>query len=122
MIGQPLIRDTIDPDRMRVVETYGGAVLNLPGAKEIMESMGPELQAVVYEGWKLIEGGGDVELYYLPDDPDELNNLAETDRDRVAQLREVIASWANSIESGTAEEAELDEEDVEALRSLGYVE
>lgn len=122
MVGEPLIRNEIDPERLRVVETYGGAVLNLPGAKEIMESMGPELQAVVYEGWKLIESGHEVELYYLPDDPDELNDLADTDVERVAQLRQLIASWSETVETGVSEEAELNEADVEALRSLGYVE
>jgi arylsulfatase A-like enzyme len=121
MIGQALLRTDIDPDRLRVVETYGGAVLNLPGAREIMESMGPELQAVVVDGWKLIEGNDDVELYYLPEDPGELNNLAGADRDRVARLKKVIASWADAVTPSESEEADLDEEDIEALRSLGYV-
>lgn len=121
MAGQALVNTLPDQERLRVVETYGGAVVNLPGAREIMESMGPEFQAVVFEGWKLIEGGENVELYYLPDDPGELNNLAGTNRERVAQLREIIASWSKTVETVDGDEADLTGEDVEALRSLGYV-
>ncbi len=121
MVGQALVNTLPDGERLRVVEAYGGAVLNLPGAREIMENQGPDLQAAVFEGWKLIEGKGDVELYYLPDDPGELNNLANSNRERVAQLREIIASWAQTVESVAGDEAELSGEDVEALRSLGYV-
>lgn len=121
MAGQPLLLSKPNAERLRVVETYGGAVLDLPGAKEIMTSAGPEWQAVVFEGWKLIEGQNKTELYYLPSDPDELNNLAETDRERVAQLKDIISNWTASVKPVDANEAELSGEDVEALRSLGYV-
>jgi arylsulfatase A-like enzyme len=121
MAGEALLRQQPGLERLRVVETYGGAVFNLPGAKEIMESAGPDWQAVVFEGWKLIEGHNDTELYYLPDDPDELVNLAAGNRERVTRLRRIIDSWTAAVTPAGANAAELSGEDVQALRSLGYV-
>jgi hypothetical protein len=40
----------------------------------------------------------------------------------VAKLRQVIESWSEAVEAVAGEEAKLSAQDVEALRSLGYVE
>lgn len=124
MVGLNVLRSDPDRERTRVVETYGGAVINLPGAKEIMANAGPELQAVLNGGWKFIvnDDGEERELYFLPDDPGELRNLAASESDRVAAMAAILETWTATVEAVASEEAELTEEDVEALRSLGYVE
>lgn len=124
MAGLNLLAGDPDPKRLRVVETYGGAVINLPGAKEIMANAGPEYQAVLDDGWKFIldDGSEEGELYYLPHDPKELHNAAEAEPERAAALAKVIREWSETIDSGTSEGAALKQEDIEALRSLGYVE
>jgi arylsulfatase A-like enzyme len=121
MQGATLTRALPAADRVRVVETYGGAVLNVPGAKEWMTKAGPELQCAVRGGWKLIREGGRTELYYLPDDPREEHNLAGKAPDRLASLELSITGWTASIVSGKSIDANLSAEDVDALNSLGYV-
>ncbi len=121
MRGANLMRGLPHADRVRVVEAYGGAVLNLPGAKVWMTKAGPELQSVIRGGWKLIRQGGASELYYLPDDPQEAHNLAGKTPERLASLESSIAGWAALVVSGNAVDADLSAEDVEALESLGYV-
>lgn len=108
-------------DRIRVVETYGGAVLNIPGAKELMTASGPDLQSAISGGWKLITEGEETELYYLPNDPGEKFNLASRSPDRLSALAETIAEWSKTVGSNLGTDAVLTDEDVEALRSLGYV-
>lgn len=121
MLGLRLTRALPDPDRVRIVETYGGAVLNVPGAKELMTASGPELQSAISGGWKLITEGGEPELYYLPNDPNEQFNLATRSPDRLSSLTEKIAQWSKTISNNKATAATLSDEDIEALKSLGYV-
>lgn len=120
MQGVVLTKALPGADRIRVVETYGGAVLNIPGAKELMTASGPELQSAISGGWKLIEGT-EPELYYLPNDPNETFNLATRSPDRLSSLTVKIEQWSKTVSSNRAEDAQLSNEDVEALRSLGYV-
>ncbi len=107
--------------RPRAVETYGGAVPKLPGVKAIMENAEPQWCGVLLEGWKLIFEGQKEELYRLPDDPGELNDLSGGRRDKVRELRAVFSEW----EAATARAAQtgevLREEDIRALESLGYI-
>lgn len=121
MEGLVLTKDLPGADRVRVVETYGGAVLNIPGAKELMTASGPEMQTAISGGWKLITEETGPELYYLPNDPDEKFNLASNSPDRLTALKEKIAQWSKTVSNNRAEDAPLSNEDVEALKSLGYV-
>jgi arylsulfatase A-like enzyme len=120
-LGVSLISAPPAPDRVRVMETYGGAVLNVPGVKAMMADAGPQRLGVLLEGWKLILTGRDVELFHLPDDPKELSNLALEQPDRVAQLRALIDEWDNANATLTNHAADLTDEDRDALKSLGYI-
>ncbi len=121
MTGINLFAANAPSSRTRVVETYGGAVLNIPGAKEIMTNMGPQLQGVLVGDWKLVLDGKQGELYNLARDPKEIENLAETHPERMEKLAQIIRDWTQSVEAGVAADAELTDEDVEALDALGYV-
>jgi hypothetical protein len=122
MMGLDLTKHTPPADRPRVVETYGGAVPGVPGAKAVMASRPPMRQSVIKGEWKLIVGGPKPELFNIRTDPGELNNLIGEEKPRVAELRKLIEDWDAKIPKGTAEAAELTNEDVDALKSLGYVE
>jgi hypothetical protein len=76
---------------------------------------------VIHDGWKLIRGSGP-ELYYLPDDPKEEKDLAAQRPDRVKDLTDLVEKWNEQCPRGHAVEAHLDADDVQALKSLGYLE
>ena len=122
MLGVDLIANPPAMDRVRVVETYGGAVPHIPGAKAVMAGRPPMRQAVFSENWKLIIGGNGPELFDLAKDAAELTNLAKQDRTRVESLTKHIADWDSATPRSDASEAQLNEQDVDALKSLGYVE
>lgn len=122
MLGMNLLAETPPADRVRVVETYGGAVPHLPGARALMAGRPPMRQGVLLTHWKLILGSG-AELFDLKADPAELTNLAEEEPQRVDEMKALIAAWnANFTHNASGEDAELNEEDLEALESLGYLE
>jgi len=121
MQGLVLTRELPGPDRVRVVEAYGGAVINLPGAKALMTRAGPDMQAAIFEGWKLIRGSDERRLFFLPEDPGEERDLAESAPARLAWIEAAIEKWSQSVSVGAPVENGLSAEDVEALKSLGYV-
>lgn len=109
--------------RPRVIETYGGAVIDLPGIRSLMEDDPPQRQAVLYGEWKLILGEGEPLLFNLKADPQELENVAADHQQTVLELRAMIEEWsAKYPQSADAEAVELTDEDVDALRTLGYIE
>jgi choline-sulfatase len=121
MLGLNLLEEEAPADRARVIETYGGAVPKIPGVKALLSDAGPIRQGVLIEGWKLILNGRDEELFYLPDDPGELENLAPENPEKTAALRRLIEEWDQAAEKGISGGESLDEEDIRALESLGYV-
>ncbi len=122
MEGLDLLNGPVPPDRVRVVETYGGAVPKVPVFDELMAGRPPMRQGVLKEGWKLILDGSEPELFYLPGDPGELDDRADSEPRQVEALTALIAAWNEDTAAGTAVEPSLRREDMEALRSLGYVE
>ncbi len=62
------------------------------------------------------------ELYDLESDPGELNNLAERDPRRVAELNRLLDDWERRHEPAERppEAIELDPSTVEELRALAY--
>ncbi|HEO71329.1 MAG TPA: hypothetical protein ENN80_08700, partial [Candidatus Hydrogenedentes bacterium] len=72
MLGIDLLHEEPPASRPRVIETYGGAVPKLPGARALMADQPPQRQGVLLEGWKLILDELDCpELFHIPDDPME---------------------------------------------------
>jgi len=122
MFGVDLIKNPPAMDRIRVVETYGGAVPHIPGAKAVMAGRRPMRQAVLLEGWKLILGGGGPELFDLRKDAAEITNLVKQEHQRFEAMSKHIQAWDVATPRNDANEAQLNEQDVDALKSLGYVE
>ncbi len=121
MLGRNLLAKEGSNPRTRFVETYGGAVPKLPGLRAFLRDKSPQRRGVIHDGWKLIRGAGP-ELYYLPDDPKEEKNLASQLPDRVKDLTDLVEKWNEQCPHRHAVEAHLDADDVEALKSLGYLE
>lgn len=121
MLGKNLLAENPAMSRTRVVETYGGAVPKMPGAKALMADAAPQRMGVILEGWKLILGARHPELFHLPEDPGELNNLASAMPEKVAALRHLIEAWEKEYPRGKARETSLTDDDIEALKSLGYL-
>lgn len=122
MQGLDVLNADIPATRARVIETYGGAVVNIPGAKEIMTAKGPQLQGILVGDWKLVLDGKRPELFRLDEDPGELENVADLHPELVAKLTHSIQLWSDAVANRVSDEAELSAEDVEALKALGYVE
>jgi arylsulfatase A-like enzyme len=121
MKGLDLLNDTLPEDRDRVIETYGGAVLNMPGVKDLMAGAEPILQGVISGEWKAIFDGGQAELYHLAEDPMEEQDLAAQRMDIVDELRAKLEAWDAGEERAEQSGEALTEDDLEALRSLGYI-
>lgn len=120
MLGRNLLQDEGVPS-YRFVETYGGAVPHLPGARALLADRPPMRQGVVQDGWKLILDGNHAEMYNLAEDPMEQNDVAEEMPERVEDLRRLIEEFNARTARGQASEAPLTRDDLEALESLGYI-
>jgi arylsulfatase A-like enzyme len=65
---------------------------------------------------------GDIHEYYdLEKDPDELTNLYPAMAEEAAPLMALLDAWLASATPGADEAPEMDEETLEMLRSMGYV-
>lgn len=122
MQGIDLLQADHATPRTRVVETYGGAVPNLPGAKALMADKDAQLQSVISGQWKLITDSERHELFDLGADPGELVNLADEHPERVEKLAAIIEEWSVATSSGESEDVALSDEDIAALEALGYIE
>jgi arylsulfatase A-like enzyme len=104
----------------------------LPG-EDVFDGDGPRFALCEQRGeWALIEGGYKLielqagpHLFDLAQDPGEKVNLAPSDAARLATLRLVSEGVRRSVVVPPREAdwigTELDEEDVEALKGLGYM-
>ena len=68
----------------------------------------------------LFEGGYESELFDLLNDPGETTNVLAKHADLASRLEALLNEWADGI--GPMRQRELDEELLEDLRALGYVE
>lgn len=75
--------------------------------------------------WKLIripiQAGVMWELYDLENDPEEMSNLSVARPDAVGALRVPLEAWLESIRKEEAAAPIVDDETLEGLRSLGYI-
>ncbi len=123
MLGYDLLNENIPDGRSRFMETYGGAVPGLPGMKQLLEATSPTYQSIIRNGYKLIlPADRQPLLFFLPDDPDEKRNLAGHQPDRKKALLELLNFWNTTYLRGQEKPVTLKEEDLETLKSLGYIE
>jgi arylsulfatase A-like enzyme len=86
---------------------------------------GPGRNAFRHHGFKLIErsDSGSIQLFDVEDDPAEENDLSQSDTDEGSSMREELKIVLQSLQGGgTENEAmELDEQQRQQLRALGYL-
>lgn len=121
MTGVDVLKAPPAADRVRIFETYGGAVPNLPGAESLMGARGPMRQGVLLHSWKLIVDGKREELYDLSKDPGELDDLHKEDTQKVAELRQHLDVWEKAYPQVQEKAETLSEEDKQALEAFGYL-
>ena len=87
--------------------------------------------AIILDGWKLnryepLEGNPEYELYDHQNDPLDKINLADKHPEIVQRLAEEFKAWKQkaavaSLTPDSELEKKLNSEDLERLRSLGYI-
>lgn len=123
MRGANLCRAEGLPMRPRFTETYGGLVPGIPGVRQMLQDTQPLRRAVSFEGWKLhVLSSRQMELYHLTEDPGEEKDLSYRCPERIKVLKALLDEWETTCPAGRAEDASLNRDDLEALRSLGYIE
>jgi arylsulfatase A-like enzyme len=79
-------------------------------------------RAVRSGGWKLIESdSGNRELYDLSTDPAEARDLYTGNQQIAAAIASRMDTYRKRIRSAAAAAAKLDQDALETLKSLGYV-
>ena len=78
------------------------------------------LQTVISDRWKYIQSTRP-ELYDLKTDPGELSDLAGTASEECNRLQERLIALQAAFQEVRAEKVNLSEQDLENLRTLGYV-
>jgi len=73
--------------------------------------------------WKYIDSPevGLRELYDLQNDPEELTNLVDVERERAARMAALLGAWLGGTERFEVEPEELSPRRIEELKSLGYL-
>ncbi|MBW2292842.1 MAG: sulfatase [Deltaproteobacteria bacterium] len=94
---------------------------------------GEDRSAISVGDWKLVldhrrrleDPSGGVQLYAIESDPGELRNLSKKHPAVVMRLQSALAAWQekrNSRRPETTGRGKLEENEIEALRMLGYIE
>jgi len=87
------------------------------------------LQSVIWKNWKLIydQQKDTKELYDLKNDPLETRDLAAKDRQKLAEMQDILKRWQEQIVlikseyEIKAKQPDFSEEQKRRLRSLGYI-
>lgn len=83
------------------------------------------LESFMKDGWKLIVNHLPtdlVELYHIDNDPEEIKNLAAEDEIMRNRLLEEMLEFERSLQETKAGKVDLTDEEIQRLRSLGYIE
>ena len=83
---------------------------------------GQDLWAVLHQGRKLIQQGDTFQLFDTIHDPLDQQNVVLTELEAAKNLKAILDEYRqNSFMRGESTQIELDADEIEVLRSLGYV-
>jgi arylsulfatase A-like enzyme len=93
--------------------------------RRVRHDISGRFRSVIFDGWKLIwtpfqEQGMLYELYDVETNPGETENLYDMELTRAGNLEGYLQDWM-ALQSHPAEESPPTKEDLEILKSLGYV-
>jgi len=106
------------------IETYRGAVPDVPGADKMMPGVKPLLLGMKQGKWKCIFSPekGRAELYDLETDPHEDHNLSGSHPQLAAEMTKKVESWHQSTNPyKPAQQPIISEETQKKLKALGYI-
>jgi len=91
--------------------------------KDYGERFNRNQKSIRTKEWKLIRSSnGEIELYQISTDPEELWNLVEDKPEEASRLMENLFQWERTVYSDKPEsQKDIGEETQEQLRSLGYI-
>lgn len=125
--GQTLIGPPRDPERAIYYELLSIFFFPRPGKRGMTKQV-EEWFAMRQGDYKLISvpSRHSIELYDVRKDPEEKLDLAAVETARVQELLEALDRWQSRTQDlfrgpTQGDEAELDPEELERLRSLGYL-
>ena len=120
-----LISEESCQDDLKVYfETYKGAVPNMPGMKTILSGRNPLHIGLKFKSRKVIYTPEEDtwRLYDLAGDPRELNNLAGSETEALDDLAGDLLDWyLKSPKKKEPTDVSFSQEDIDRLKSLGYV-
>ncbi len=91
------------------------------GSRGVAYSEGGGLATLRTEAWTLTVRNRNVKLYDRRNDPDETRNVANDHPERVDRLLEALKDRRSASPTSDATAVELDDETIEELRALGYL-
>ena len=114
--GEPPARTEVFATARADTHRYADRGYRFDGIRRIHTVREPRWKLTVYPGLERDY----LELYDLDRDPGETSNLAERHPERAQQLRAKLDAWLSDA-SAVSTPAELSDEELDKLRSLGYV-
>jgi arylsulfatase A-like enzyme len=126
MLGRDILTDKIMEDRVHVIETYtharvGGAYERGNQLDSLMSPTEPLRQAILSNGWKLIQGMKKCELYQTSQDLMEEHDIALNYQEKVRELSAMMETWESKTPVSNKTKSNLNNDDVESLKNLGYL-
>ncbi len=122
--GRNLLPRGPEPLSRREQPVVAEAFSNLSMVRRFGERWNRDERALYLGGEKLVRrSDSSLGLYDLEGDPRELENLAGRKLDRVDEMQEMLDEWlrsANTMDVSGAP-AEIDEKNLEEIRTLGYL-
>jgi arylsulfatase A-like enzyme len=122
LIGEPIPDGLSGVSLKPLIE--GGTIPPRPLYAEVKNRTG-ETKSITEYPWKLIFTIEDdvVELYDLDADPGELNDLSDSEPDRVTEMRTRLEAWFEDAEPrwDTEQAPPLSEEEMKRLQEMGYI-
>ena len=117
---KPMMSQDTSPTRM---SAFSEASAEQNWIKDYGERFNRNQKSIRTKEWKLIRSSnGEIELYQISTDPEELWNLVEDKPEEASRLMENLFQWERTVYSDKPEsQKDIGEETQEQLRSLGYI-
>jgi len=122
MLGYPIPQEMEGVSLLPLIENGESA---FPEISVFIERLNI-LKAVRTNSWKYIKNlkSNTEELYDLKNDPEETNNIISKNRNKANELKKILHDWMNENDYGDTKglkDMNLKKTNVEALKSLGYL-
>jgi arylsulfatase A-like enzyme len=120
--GRAFVQHPLYPDRtLKARRSKLEGMTSVAGEAVVPLVVGVQQTAVRTRDWKLIQTGSETELYDLVSDPGERRNVAVEQPEVASELLGQLEQWQEDHPLEVGSPAAVNEELIEHLRALGYV-